>query len=269
MMRRVVAGAALLLGVVGTGCVSVSHVQTADTLGAGKFQFALEPGMGGAAVISEDASGGIYYPHIDLAARYGITDRVDLGVRFGSSLVELQSKFLLTNPNDMGKAISVAPSVMGAFLGSEGSDGVSYMNLAVPVLFGLKTSGGSELVLGPRVSATRLTVGSDAAINILSAGASVGYALRVTEGFRLMPEVGVSIPLVGKVAAGNDSEAAAGFGGGFVQAKLGFLFGAGRPVRRGPDIIVENESSSSKDSATASDSEASPSSNTGNDDVDY
>ncbi|MCP3105205.1 hypothetical protein LZ198_40685 [Myxococcus sp. K15C18031901] len=238
MLRRAVVAASLCLGFLGTGCVSVSHVQTADTLGQGKFQFAIEPGVGGAAVIGDSSatSGGIYYPHIDLAARYGVTDRVDLGVRFGSSLAELQTKFLITSPENPDLAVSLAPSVMGVFLGSDDADVGSYVNLAVPVLVGFKTSGGSELVLGPRVSATRISAGSgstSAAANLVSVGASVGYALRVTEGFRLMPEVGVSVPVIGEFnTSDSNSEIGAGFEGGFIQFKLGFLFGSGRPIRR-------------------------------------
>jgi hypothetical protein len=248
MMRRVVAGAALV-AVCGTGCVSVSHVQTADTLGSGKFQFAIEPGVGGAAIIDTDSGtgGSLYYPHVDLAARYGVSDGVDLGVRFGSSLVELQSKFLLTDSQDPNKAISLAPSVMGVFIGSgadETEGSLSYVNVAVPLLVGFKTRGGSEFVLGPRITGTRLSgsaLEDNAAVNILSVGASVGYALRVTEGFRLMPEVGVSVPVLGEVnTSQTDSEVASGFGGGFVQFKLGFLFGGGRPIHRDTRIDAAN-----------------------------
>ncbi|WP_343073237.1 hypothetical protein [Pyxidicoccus fallax] len=236
--------------------MSVSHVQTADTLGSGKFQFAVEPGVGGAAVIDSDVGGGsIYYPHIDLAARYGVSDGVDLGVRFGSSLVELQSKFLLTDSRDPNKAISLAPSVTGMFLGTgdEGDDAsISYVNLSLPLLVGFKTSGGSEFVLGPRVSGTRISgsaLEDGAAVNILSVGASVGYALRVTEGFRLMPEVGVSMPVLGEVnTTQTDSEVASGFGGGFVQFKLGFLFGGGRPINRDSRIDAADIDNASVDS---------------------
>ncbi|TQF15345.1 hypothetical protein FJV41_13910 [Myxococcus llanfairpwllgwyngyllgogerychwyrndrobwllllantysiliogogogochensis] len=247
MMRRAVVVAALCGGLGGTGCVSVSHVQTADTLGAGKFQIAIEPGVGGAAVIGESGAAGVYYPHIDLAARFGVTERLDLGVRFGSSLAELQSKFLLTTPDDPNLAISLAPSVMGVFVGNDDAAVGSYVNLAVPLLVGFKTAGGSELVLGPRVSATRIAAGSsteNAAVNLLSVGASVGYALRVTEGFRLMPEVGISVPIVGEFnTTDSSSELGAGFEGGFVQFKLGFLFGRGRSIRR--DVRDYNTADSS------------------------
>jgi hypothetical protein len=222
--------AVMAVGLLGTGCVSISQVQTADTLGTGKFQFAVEPGLAGAAVISDSGNGdgGVYYPHVDLGLRYGITETVDLGVRFGSSLVELQAKVLLTSPEDPDKAVSLAPSVMGLLLGS-GSDNVSYLNAALPVLVGFKSLNGSELVLGPRLALTRVSAG-DVSANIISAGTSVGYALRVTNGFRLMPEVALSYPLVGSVSTASDSDVVSGFNGGFVQVKLGFLFGAGRPA---------------------------------------
>lgn len=226
-----------VMGLLATGCVSISHVQTADTLGKGRFQFAMEPGLAGAAVFAGDNSGVVPYPHVDLAMRYGVTDRVDLGVRFGSSLVELQSKFLLTSPENPDKAISVAPSVMTVFLGSdeEDADNSRYTNLALPVLIGFKTDGGSELVVGPRAILTRVssqTDGVSSSANLISIGGSVGYALRVANGFRVMPEVGVSYPVVGSVNDGSDSKAIAGFTGGMVQFKLGLLFGAGRPIRK-------------------------------------
>jgi hypothetical protein len=234
-MFRVVVVAALA-SVLGTGCVSVSHVQTADTLGKGNFQFALEPGMGGAAVFSGGEGASFMYPHVDLALRYGVSERVDLGLRFGSSLAELQSKFLLTSPEDPDKAISLAPSLMTLLIGSDEETGTSYTNLALPVLVGFKTKGGSEFVLGPRLTGTRISSG-DSSYNVLSVGGSVGYALRVTEGFRLMPEVGVSFPIVGAVSdSGGDSEVLSGFGNGFAQFKLGFLFGGGRPIRSTAEV---------------------------------
>ncbi|WP_338863633.1 hypothetical protein [Myxococcus stipitatus] len=242
---------AVCLGFWGTGCVSVSHVQTADTLGQGKFQFAIEPGLGGAGVVSGGDVEGFYYPHVDLSMRYGVADRVDLGVRIGSSLAELQSKFLLTQPDNPDLAISLAPSVMGLFVGTD-EDAVvgSYVNVALPLLVGFKTSGGSEFVLGPRVSYTRIGAGGggeSAGVNLLSVGTSVGYAIRVTEGFRLMPEVGFSVPVVGKFHAGDsDSELGAGFDGGFVQFKLGFLFGQGRSSRRSsPDSFIDSRGADS------------------------
>lgn len=235
MIRRLaLAVAALALA---SGCVSIGGVQTADTLGKGNFQFAVEPGVWGAAAIAEDVDG-FLLPHVDFTARYGVTDSVDIGARFGSSLLELQTKFLLTDVNDTGKAISIAPSLVGVFFGA-GDDAAGYANVNIPVLIGLKTSGGSELVFGPRISDIIVFGsgnGDGGAANLLSVGASIGYAARVSEGFRLMPEVAVLVPVLGTATGGGD--AVAGFNGGLIQFKLGLLFGAGR---RAPTAMTEEE----------------------------
>lgn len=235
MIRRLaLAVAALALA---SGCVSIGGVQTADTLGKGNFQFAVEPGVWGAAAIAEDVDG-FLLPHVDFTARYGVTDSVDIGARFGSSLLELQTKFLLTDVNDTGKAISIAPSLVGVFFGA-GDDAAGYANVNIPVLIGLKTSGGSELVFGPRISDIIVFGsgnGDGGAANLLSVGASIGYAARVSEGFRLMPEVAVLVPVLGTATGGGD--AVAGFNGGLIQFKLGMLFGAGR---RAPTPMAEEE----------------------------
>lgn len=45
--------------------------------------------------------------------------------------------------------------------------------------------------------------------------------------------MGISFPVVGTLdTSTSDSEARAGFDGGFVQFKLGLLFGSGRPIKR-------------------------------------
>jgi len=226
--------AALSLGLLGSGCASISQVQTADTLGEGKFQFALEPGLARASATDSETSEGttVNVPQFDLALRYGVTDRLDLGARLGTSLVELQGKYLFTNPENPTLAVSLAPSVSGIF-GGIGSVDVGYVRLALPLLVGFKTSGGSEFVLGPRLDGTRFLAGADgssASLNLLSGGASVGYALRVSEGFRLMPEIAYSRPLAGAVTAGDESAGGTVNAGGTWQFRLGFLFGQGRPT---------------------------------------
>ncbi len=247
----------------------MSHVQTADTLGAGRFQFAIEPGALGAAVLGGDSdAAGVVMPHFDMALRYGVSERVDVGARVGFSLAELQTKVLLTQPGDPDLAISLAPSISGASIrigeAEREDEGVStrYVNVALPLLVGFKTNGGSELVLGPRLIYTRF-----GGVNILSAGGSLGYAFRVTDRFRLMPEVGISFPLAGKVD-GSDSDFAAGFNGGFAQFKLGFLFGAGRPIRRNTDAIPSDYVEETDRQEGRSD-DVYRASERGDDDIDY
>lgn len=205
-------------------------MQTADTLGEGRIQVALEPGVWGVTSLAEDVEGGAI-THLDLAVRYGVSDTVDIGARVGSSLIEVQSKFLLTDVEDPAKAISLAPALSGILAGGGDAAG-GYTTVTLPVLIGFKTSGGSELVLGPRLTDTFFfSAGEGGGVaNILSAGASIGYAARIGKGFRLMPEVAVLVPLVGTLASASDSDVTAGFSGGIFQIKLGFLFGEGRPI---------------------------------------
>ncbi len=213
---------ALLLG----GCASISSVQTADTLGTGRLQVAVEPGVWG----GTSSQGTRLLPHVDAAVRYGVTEKVDVGVRAGSSFLELGAKFLVTQPGDPRLAVSLAPAV-GGMIGplSDGTGGPSrlggFLNLALPVLVGFKTAGGSEFVLGPRAHGL-FTFGSTPSM-ALGVGMSVGFMWRLGERVGLMPEVSVVAP----VASNHEKVGLVGLDpfGAFVQLKVGVLFGAFRP----------------------------------------
>jgi hypothetical protein len=238
MMRRLVLAVAALA--LSSGCIAIGGVQTADTLGKGNFQFAVEPGLWGVAAITQNVDG-VILPHVDFAARYGVSDSVDIGARFGSSLLELQGKFLLTDPNDPGKAISLAPTVAGIFVGA-GEGAAGYANVALPLLIGLKTSGGSEFVLGPRINDTIIFAGgggNSGMTNSLSVGASIGYAARVGEGFRIMPEVALLVPLLTAASVNGNSDAVSGFNAGLIQFKVGLLFGRGRKAAAATEPAAE------------------------------
>jgi hypothetical protein len=228
--RRMQISRLLLLALLtSSACVTIGNVQKAETLGKGRFQIGLEPG----AVTVASSAGGVTLPHVDLSGRYGVSDKVDLGLRIGSSFIELQSKFQLTHPEvGSGFVASLAPTLGGIFIGSS-AGGAGFINLNVPVLLGYHFAGGSELVFGPRLHALFLLANTDAASGgalVLGPGASLGIALQLGESFALMPEVSFSVPVIG--AASNfagTSGAGAGAGGGFFNFKLGFLFG-GRKV---------------------------------------
>ncbi len=102
---------ALAAAMVGSGCLSIGGVQRAETLGKGHFQIALE----GGGLASLDRSPTLQ-PTVDVAGRYGVHDRIDLGVRIGSTGLELQSKFLLNEPSG-STLVSLAPALPGIFLG--------------------------------------------------------------------------------------------------------------------------------------------------------
>ncbi len=217
-------GVRLTAVVVITGCASFSSVQTADTLGRGQIQAAVEPGLWGAV----SNRGPAVIPHVDGAVRFGVTDRIDLGVRAGMSFLEFQTKFQLTEPSSPTLAVSLAPTLGGLFANS-GSDGSAegILNVALPVLIGVKF-GGNQLVFGPRAQGFFIFTNGQA-VPIVAVGTSVGFMWRLTENFGLMPELAVLAPVVGV------NEAAMLFrglntGGSFVQFKVGIVFGRARPL---------------------------------------
>lgn len=214
----------------GWGCASLSSVQTASTLGRGHFQLGVEPGVRLQSALADPTRSGSatwVAPHVDVAARYGVTDRLDVGVRGGTSLVELQGKYLLTSPENSRHALAFAPT-LGGWSSSAGGLTVHTARLQLPLLWGLKVDGGSEFVLGPRLD-SRAALGTtppfDGAVWALRAGGSVGFAWRATRLLRLLPELGFLAPIALTVARQNVGRTGLAAATMEVQLKLGLLFG--------------------------------------------
>ncbi|MEW6434984.1 MAG: hypothetical protein AB1730_26085 [Myxococcota bacterium] len=236
--RRILVSISLVLM---SGCASLSNVQTADTLGKGNVQVGIEPGLWGGA----GSGGAVFVPHVDASIRYGVAERVDIGVRAGSSFLELQSKFLLTTPGDPNIAVSLAPTFGGLVGITGGSSGgsVGLLNIGVPVLIGIKTSGGSEFVIGPRMQNILLFGGSGSgsgSIYLMGVGGSLGFFWRIADNFGLLPEIAAVYPVVGQAAAsGAGATGLQGLnaGGALLQFKLGVIIGGGRkPSGSNPDL---------------------------------
>lgn len=227
-MSRRVLPLAIALGL--TGCASLSSVQSADTLGAGRVQVALEPKVQAAGRLRP--ARGAAYPHLDVAVRWGVTERVDVGFRVGQSLLELQAKLLLTTPGAPGPLVSVAPSVGGFLLVGDGWAGPA-LTLAVPLLVGLPVGGG-ELVLGPRLQQW-LAVGPQGPAWLAGPGLSLGYLARLTPELALLPEVAVVAPLVlfGPLPVGFEG-GLTGPGGLLLQGTVGVLLGQQRRSAAAP-----------------------------------
>src|SRR5688572_17235135 len=102
------------LAIVATGCTSITTLQRAKTLGKGKFEFSLEPGVLAGTTLG--TAGFIAAPRADLAGHFGVSDRVDLGFRLGSVGLEVQSKFELTRRDSPVVHVSLAPSINGVYL---------------------------------------------------------------------------------------------------------------------------------------------------------
>ncbi len=224
----------LMSALLATGCASLNAAQTANTMGKGAFQFGLEPAV--EAFSGNNGLGTTYAPRVDLALRYGITDSIDIGGKVGSSLIELNAKFQLTDPANKSLVLSLAPSLGGFVFGSAGNTAGSF-TIKVPLLIGIGVGDGNQLVFGPNIQDIIVEASGDntngdgstasTISNLFCLGASVGFVLKAGEGFRLMPEFGVLIPVTG-VSNTNGTSTSAGLGSsGFLwQAGLTFLFGS-------------------------------------------
>jgi hypothetical protein len=219
------------------GCISVGTMQRAETLGAGRTQFGLEPALWGVA----SSAGHIVLPTIGGAIRYGVLDNLDIGGRVSLAGVEADAKVLLTPRGSV--MVSLAPSIGGlaiggAASGTTGSTTVGYINAQLPVLVGIPL-GGHELILGPKLVDYTLFGGASvkggsgsAAINILSAGASIGFAARINPSFQLLPEIAFAYPIYGSGTASasngasSTTSSALNGNGAVFQVGLGFLFGS-------------------------------------------
>lgn len=196
-------------------------VQMARTNGEGVFQMGIEPGVAGAA---GGGSVGVV-PSFNLAARYGVSDRFDVGGRVGTSVYELQFKYMFSDPAATDRvATSIAPSTMIFVFGGEGG-GAMFWNSRAPVLFGVPVGRG-ELTFGPGANLLMSAAGVDGAggaVAVLSLTGQVGVAARVSNGFRIMPQIDFGIPVVGAAAASGGGGAAATIQGAFFGIQLGFL----------------------------------------------
>ncbi len=217
----VAAGVALVF----SGCATIGTLQTAETNGEGQFQGAIEPGVLGAA--GSEGFGGFGY--FNLSGRYGVSDRVDIGGRFGTAGLEFTTKFMLTDPAaEKGPILSLAPSIGGFFLGIGGSS-AGIANIQVPLIIGLPL-GEHQFVLSPKVHTIIAAAGGQGETGVAfigSLGSGIGFAAKVGGNVRIMPEFSFIAPLIaGAGVAGGEGSIVSGFAdGALLQFSLGILVG--------------------------------------------
>lgn len=209
-----------------TGCPMIGSVETAQTNGEGNFQFAVEPNVWGSA----GEGGTIFLPGFNIAGRYGVSDRVDIGARIGSTLGEITAKVMFTDPEADGVRFALAPAVSGIAAGGGGA-AAGFFNFKVPLLIGIPVGEYSEFTLGPRLHDMIILGGGggdSAVLNVVFVGTSVGIAAALSPKVRILPELAVEYPIIASAGTSSGSGGTGfGFGAGVAvwSFNVGFLFG--------------------------------------------
>lgn len=173
-----------------TGCASVGVFQSAETLGKKNWEVAVELSSQGQANFDSLS----LYPMSAVSFRYGVVDRLDLGLRGGPAGVEVMSKVMLTNRE--GIHVSLAPSVGGTF-SLPGGIAVGTTQVSLPVLIGIPLGKRVQLVLAPKVHDSVFLMSAGQAggtVNTVFLGTGVGVVVRLGR-FKIIPDVGFLAPL--------------------------------------------------------------------------
>ena len=196
-----------------TGCVAtnISAIQAPLPTPQDELDVALE---GGAWMVQVDSDTWAV-PRGNLSLRYGLNQRIDLGVRAGSGGIGLGSRILLTSPEGSAATLSLGPSVAMGQLGIK-----SYQtNVILPLLMGVNL-GQHELYVAPHLQTwIFFETGPEeakGALAMVGPGGSLGMALQMGPRFRLMPEVAAWRPSSineGVGVGGSFSSEAAELGG--------------------------------------------------------
>lgn len=227
-MRKIpyaVAALALL-----AGCPSISTMGTARTLPEDEFQFHLSTG----AMVLQDwetdqdtrAAESVSLPALEFGARYGVSERVEVGAKIWGLGLEVNSKLQLHRSQSPERGVDLAVSPALSYFAVEDLS-VVWAHVSMPI--GFNVPGGRQLVISPRVSDTMIFVGDESG-NVLWGGGSVGFAQPFGRSgrFVLMPEFAILVPLRANV--GRDVTDEVAFEGALLEFELGFLFGP--PARR-------------------------------------
>ena len=166
------------------GCYSFTVLGRARTVPRGRFEALVASGATGTGTTNGDAN---IRPSIEAGARYGLTDRLDVGVRIGDYGGSLATRIqILRSPStERGVDLLVAPGVAYTL--------TDKLALEVPCLFGINIHGGHQIVFAPRVVyQMRFGVGDlNHPAQFVFVGASAGFVLQISKHVALMPEIGM------------------------------------------------------------------------------
>lgn len=231
-MRKLLAAVPALALLV--GCPSFSTMGTARTIPKGETKFHVGVGgqqLRGWEVDSAGEAETLTLPSFELGVSHAVTDSVEVGGKIWFLGAEINSKFQLArSPTDRsGIDIALAPAISFYPLSGENNAGETttggFVYTHLPLLVGLNM-GGSQLVLGPRISNTLVwgsAGGTSDTASIFWAGGSLGFAWKVGDSFRILPEISIAYPFA--VSKGTETTTDLAFEGALIQGQLGLVFG--------------------------------------------
>ncbi len=194
------------------GCYSFTTLGRARTVPKKHAEVLVATGFTGTATLEGDSN---IRPSFEIGARYGVSDALDVGVRVGDYGASLAGRVqLVRSPSEnSGVDVLLAP-------------GLAYtledkLALELPCLVGFNLKGGHQIVLAPRlVWQMRFGVGDlDRPAQFLFAGASVGFAARLSKHVSLIPELGMLVGFYSEPGFTSFTQA-----GPAMQGALGLLW---------------------------------------------
>jgi len=216
------------------GCPSFSTMGTARTIPKGETAFHV--GVGGQQLRNWESSSSsgtesLTFPAFEIGVSHAVSDSVEVGGKIWFLGAEINSKFQLLRSSTPGSGIDLALAPALSFYplsgendaGQTTSGGLAFVHL--PLLIGVNV-GESQLVLGPRISNTFLwgsAGGTSESASIFWLGGSLGFAWKLGDTFRILPEIAVAYPV--GATSGTKATLDLAFEGAIIQAQLGLIFG--------------------------------------------
>ena len=232
-----------------TGCVSMTNLKTARAINPGQVQATTAVSFIGATNNTTPGTPGTNEteangPDVEVMARVGVVKNLDLGLKIGTQGVAFQSTIsflrgpLLVSTDNLLEEKSSIDLALAPSLGFYGfyhiapnvaapvTIGPKDMSLTLPLLIGFNAPGGSQFIIAPTlipIYGKNLVVNGITHPTVFSllSGGTLGISFRVTEIFRIMPEVGIFYAAGWDLTHGTELQT----GTATYQANLSFSFG--------------------------------------------
>lgn len=174
---------------IGAGCTAAQTFTSARTLDVGKTEVTL---VAGAHPVYGQPYGTIPWPAVGAQVRHGLRDGLEIGGGLSWLGLTGNVKVALLRAGTSSAGLSLALALAAGFrpLALHEGNAPAGGSVELPVLLGFHLGGGHEITLAP-VARYSFGRGEQA----VSAGGTLGMALRLSDAFVLTPELGLMVPL--------------------------------------------------------------------------